>query len=264
MNTIMRTVGGAIGGQIAASIVAAHRDQWRRPGGERLHAGLPDGYDRACRGLPGRPADSATRRRSCVRRRTTCGGAPVLAGVGRGWHSGCWSGSTARLAPAPRCATPPRLAHREHGTLTIVTVLGRSFLCAVRLGGAGRAAAGPRARRGRLPAHGRRRAAAGRLGDVARAPRRRRARCSPTEAEARGCDAIVVGRRRLAFKLRRHTELPVIAVRRSPRRGRRSDRHIRRRPSLRAPRSDYLGGSTAGAARGRSGAASSGEPRRRA
>jgi hypothetical protein len=41
-------------------------------------------------------------------------------------------------------------------------------------------------------------------------------------AEQRGCDAIVVARRRLAWKLRRLTAVPVIAVRRPRRRPPRS------------------------------------------
>ena len=57
MNTIMRTVGGAFGGQIAAAIIANHIDAGHRPPGRvRLHGGVRAGSGRGGgRPLPRRP-----------------------------------------------------------------------------------------------------------------------------------------------------------------------------------------------------------------
>jgi nucleotide-binding universal stress UspA family protein len=109
------------------------------------------------------------------------------------------------------------LAASEHGTLTIVTVLGRSYLATY-------AWCAPVA-----PAPDREDGA-----DIClrKAVRDLPERVSVTwlirhgdaaevlaeVAEQRGCDAIVVARRRLAWRLRRLTTVPVIAVRRPRRR----------------------------------------------
>lgn len=126
-----------------------------------------------------------------------------------------------------------RLAHREHGTLTIVTVLGRSFLCSY----AWAAPVAPPPDRERDASICLRTAVDGLPPSVSVTWLVRHGEAAEVlaeEAEARGCDAIVVGRRRLAFKLRRHTELPVIAVRRPPRRRRR--KRPTRSPAAVAPR----------------------------
>ncbi len=110
-----------------------------------------------------------------------------------------------------------RLAHREHGTLTIVTVLGRSWLCAYSWA----APVAPPPDRERDASACLRTAVDGLPPDVSVTWLVRHGDAPEVfaeEAESRGCDAIVVGRRRLAFKIRRHTDLPVIAVRRRPRR----------------------------------------------
>jgi nucleotide-binding universal stress UspA family protein len=116
------------------------------------------------------------------------------------------------------------LAHREHGTLTIVTVLGRSWLYGYSWG----APVAPPPDRERDASTCLRTAIDGLPASVSITWLVRHGEAPEVlaeEAEARGCDAIVVGRRRLAFKLRRHTELPVISVRRPPR------RWLRRRPT---------------------------------
>lgn len=109
------------------------------------------------------------------------------------------------------------LATREHGTLTIVTVLGRSFVATY-------ASCAP------VPPPPNREEGA----DIClrNAVRDLPERVSVTwlvrhgdaaqvlaeVAEQRNCDAIVVARRRLAWRLRRLTAVPVIAVQRPRRR----------------------------------------------
>jgi nucleotide-binding universal stress UspA family protein len=117
------------------------------------------------------------------------------------------------------------LAIREHGTLTIVTVLGRSILATYAW-----CAPMPPPPDREQGANACLRQAVGELPDQVSVTWLVRhgsaAEVLAEEAELRGCDAIVVARRRLAWKLRRLTSVPVIAVRprrrRPPRRRRRT------------------------------------------
>jgi nucleotide-binding universal stress UspA family protein len=115
------------------------------------------------------------------------------------------------------------LAAREHGTLTIVTVLGRSIVASY----AWCAPVPPPPNREEGADSCLRRAVRDLPEHVSVTWLVRHGHAAEVlaeEAELRGCDAIVVARRRLAWKLRRLTAVPVIAVRRPRRRPPRRDR----------------------------------------
>jgi nucleotide-binding universal stress UspA family protein len=127
------------------------------------------------------------------------------------------------------------LAAREHGTLTIVTVLGRSLVATY----AWCAPIPPPPDREQGADICLRKAVRDLPEGVSVTWLIRHGQAAEVlaeEAEQRGCDAIVVARRRLAWKLRRLTAVPVIAVRRTRRPPRGRDRAATRPPAARAPR----------------------------